>query len=108
MLLQGEPLPVTNLDVTILGRYQLSAVSVALEYNAEYKFEAGTTYSLTCLSDGQRDLVCKSADGQTHKFSYGGTNNATANPDYWGGSAKCHSTATTLTTDYDIWCKHVN
>ena len=85
-----------------------STVTVALEYNAEYKFEAGTTYSLTCLSDGQRDLVCKSADGQTHTFSYGGTNNATANPDYWGGSAKCRSTATTLTTDYDIWCKHAN
>ena len=83
---------------------------VSLAYGDERVFYADTTYALTCGQDGNhsdRSLVCKSNDGVSHTFSYGGSS-VTANPAYWGASATCYSTAKILRTTKAITCKNVN
>jgi hypothetical protein len=84
-----------------------SSISVFFNYNDEKTFESGKTYSITCaLKDSSlRELVCKTLDGSSHKFTYDGAE-ATANPAYWGSSAKCKDGEKTLITSKNIKCKY--
>jgi hypothetical protein len=85
-----------------------SSISVFFNYNDEKTFESGKTYSITCaLKDGSlKELVCKTLDGSSHKFTYDGAE-ATANPDYWESSAKCKDGEKTLITSKNIKCKYM-